>query len=103
MLKDSESPQTALLSLCDWLALEETKEVLNLLKDKADLAEVMVKASPQAYRDNKDGNILDGDVISQLRNQFIGEEKGLRHLSKLLAQREKELREKLKEQEQTQT
>lgn len=63
----------------------------------------MVKASPQAYRDQANGTMMDGDNINSLRNQFIGEEKGLRHLAGLLAQREKELRETIKEQDKTKT
>lgn len=77
--------------------------MLQYLKDKANLAEVMVKASPYAYRDQETKTILPGDTITQLRNQSIGEEKGLRHLAVLLAQREKELREVIEKQNQTQT
>jgi hypothetical protein len=52
----------------------------------------MVKASPRAYIDGETKSILPGSTITQLRDHFIGEEKGLRHLSVLLAQREQELR-----------
>lgn len=61
----------------------------------------MVKASPYAYRDQETKAILPGETITQLRNQSIGEEKGLRHLAVLLAQREKELREVIKQQDET--
>lgn len=100
MLNDSESPQNALQSLLVWQALPETQEVLKLLKDKADLADLGLKRGPLGYRDNVDGRVLDGDTITQLRCQFIGEEKGLRELSRLLTERELTLREKLKQQQQ---
>jgi hypothetical protein len=54
-----------------------------------------------AFRDQSTNAVLSGEVIEQLRNQFIGEEKGLRHLASLLALREEELRKKLKQQEDT--
>jgi hypothetical protein len=60
-----------------------------------------IKWSPLAFRDQIDNTVLSGEVIEQLRNQFIGEEKGLRHLASLLASREEELRKKLKQQEDT--
>lgn len=63
----------------------------------------MVKASPYAYRDQETKTVLPGETISQLRNQSIGEEKGLRHLSVLLAQRERELRETIEKQDNTKT
>lgn len=59
----------------------------------------MVKAHPRAFRDESDGRVLPGDTITQMRNQLIGEEKGLRELSKVLAQREHDLRQKLKQQD----
>lgn len=101
MLNNSTSPQSDLESLCNWLALPETKEVLQYLQDKANLTEVMVKASPLAYKDEQTREQLDAATIHSLRDHFIGEEKGLRHLAKLLAQREEELRAKIKKQEQT--
>ena len=101
MLNDSNSPLTALQSLLQWQDLPETKEVLQFLKDKADLAETWGKASPAKFIQNFTG--IDGETIVQLRDHFIGEEKGLRHLSKLLAQRELELRETIKKQDETKT
>lgn len=59
----------------------------------------MVKASPLAYRDQSNGRVLPGDVIVQLRDHAIGEQKGLLELSRLLAEREQELREQVKQQE----
>ena len=62
----------------------------------------MVKASPQAYRDQANGAMMEGENINALRNQFIGEEKGLRYLSALLTQSEKDFREKIKTDEEKQ-
>jgi len=62
----------------------------------------MVKASPLAYRDPGIGTMLPGETITQMRNQFIGEEKGLRELNLLLTQRRAELEETIKKQDKAQ-
>lgn len=94
MLKNSTSPLSDLQNLLQWLELPQTKECLLELQDKAETARLMALASPQAYN-----NVRDSGEINQLRNQFIGNLKGLTELQRILTSREVELREYLKLQE----
>jgi hypothetical protein len=103
MLTDSTSPQNALECLCKWLALPETKEVLNHLKDKAEATDSLIKRRPDAFRDPKNDTILSGDVIVMIKERATGEQIGLKYLSTLLAQREVDLREKLAKSNETKT
>ena len=101
MLKSTDSPQNALNSLCNWLALPETQEVLNLLRLQSQTADKLLKRSPLAIRlqINGEDTAPDGATIEQFRNQCIGEFKGLVYLENYLNDYEAELIETVKRQE----
>lgn len=103
MLTDSNSPHSDLQSLLNWRELPATQEVLKTLDSLARPAERMANASPDRYRltVNRVEMLPDGETITQMRNQFIGNFKGLDALKNLLDAREAELRETIKNQENT--
>lgn len=100
MLTDSNSPQIALSTLQRWRGLAETQEVLLHLQALGQTAQTMALASPDRFRVtvNRQEHLPDGTVIEQMRNQFIGNSKGLFHLRRLLDDRETELAAIIKEQ-----
>ena len=105
MLNGSTSPHKELDNLLRWLALPETQEVLNLLKDKSEAADRQIKSSPIAHRitlqtiEGPTQVPIDGVLYAALHNQFIGNFQGLTELSRVLANREADLRALIKQQE----
>ena len=80
MFKDSNSPQTDLQCLQRWLALPETKEVLEHLEVASQsLLNLIVEVLPNSME------------ATHLREQSIGEVRGLRHLGRLTESRLSEL------------
>lgn len=97
MLSDSRSPLSALNSLCNWRALPEVVEVLQLLRDKAEVARRLALSSPQVLRARDSGE------VQMLRDQFIGNYKGLIELEQVLDIREAELRDILEQEKERAT
>ncbi len=101
MFNDSTSPQIEYNSLLQWRNLPETQEVLKYLRDKVEATDRMVHRSPIGYRsvvDNREVP-MEAGLVQQLRDQFVGEWRGLREFERKLDERQAELEEKLKQQE----
>ncbi len=103
MLHDSDSPQSDYKKLCSWLDLPETQEVLRYLQDKAEATDRMVHASPTVYRSATDDRSvpMEAGLVQQLRDQFIGEFRGLLELKRTLDQRKLDLETTIKAKENT--
>ena len=101
MLKDSDSPHNALQSLCQWLSLPETQEVLQYLRDKAEVAAKHGTKTPISFVD-RNGQQLSQETIRCLQDRFIGNAEGLNELGTFLENRQAELRLRLKQLEQDQ-
>jgi len=111
MLTGSTSPLKDLESLLQWLELPETKEVLGKLQELAEPARRLALAPPQTYRITltdfapaeqrvyQREAMPDGQTAEAMRQQFIGNYKGLIELQQILTAREEELREIIKKQE----
>ena len=82
---NSDSPQTRLNNLSNWLALPETQRQLQTLEQEAQgLQEIVLETIPRGHDE------------TLLREQSIGELRGLRRLSKLTSIELADLREQLK-------
>ena len=99
MLNDSGSPHNDLQKLSEWRKLPETQEVLQYLRDKAQLAQNQVNKSPMGFQVN--GHILDTGIINSLRDRFSGNREGFLELEGLLNQREAQLLEFINSVDQT--
>lgn len=73
--------------------------MLKHLSDKALRNETMIFATPSAFWHAPDVP-MDGEAVSQFRNQCIGERRGLKELSRLVDQRRADLEARLAEQKQ---
>ena len=84
MFNDSDSPQSDYSSLCSWLNLPQTQQVLQLLKGLADSnISIVLGLTPKDH----------GDVIQ--REQLIGETRGLQKLDLIIKARTNDLQLKL--------
>lgn len=100
-LTGSDSPQSDLHNLQCLRASAAVKALLQFNRELAAAAGVMSRASPDRFRirlNNLD-YLPDGQTITQMRDQFIGNEKGLLQLERFLDQLEKELSEKIIQQD----
>lgn len=99
MLRDSTSLHSDYKNLCNWLALPETKEILQFLKDKAEEADRGARRSPLTFVQTVRGEQvpMDLDKIRVLQDRFTGNAEGLRELERRLLERQVELEAKLKE------
>lgn len=98
MLTDSTSPHSALKSLLCWLALPETKEVLQYLKDKAEVAQREANKSPLMYVD-KNGAFMEMSLIRTVQDRYRGAMTGFSELQRILAERQTELEQLIAEQD----
>lgn len=89
MFKDSDSLRSDYNSLCSWLNLPETQEVLEQLQLEAN----QLKALQNEITPSRDIGTFVGNFFH--REQTFGEVRGLQRLRSLLLDRKQELESKL--------
>jgi hypothetical protein len=97
MLKDSDSLQSDYRKFLEWYKLPETVEVLQYLQAQADQEAGQLVKPPSTFRVNNE--VPEMAMIRSIQDRAAGRVSGLRELSIVLAQREVDLVNKLKQAE----